>query len=217
MSVRLKTILVVIVILLLSTGGLYIASRAILLRSLEQAERSLAQQELNQIASIFSKDIEDLTRVAKSWSINSAIIKLVNQQDGAPFESDPIWLWVSSEEIDFFGVYDTSGSQLLEAGNSTQTDKWEETPGFVSTSELQQNFQMELTQSCQNGVFRRLEDHYIFSSCPVPSFKDPLQGSGFLIVARNLLKTELTRLKGQSGRDIQFIPYAELSLSLIHI
>jgi PAS domain S-box-containing protein len=210
-SVRLKTILVVIVILLLSTGGLYIASSAILLRSLEQAERSLAQQELNQIASIFSKDIEDLTRLAKSWSINSAIIKLVNQQDVAPFESDPIWLWFSSEEIDFFGVYDTSGSQLLGVGNSTQTNKWEETPDFVSTSELQQNFQMELTQSCQNGVFRRLEDHYIFSSCPVPSFKDPLQGSGFLIVARNLLKTELTRLKGQSGRDIQFIPYAELS------
>ncbi|MEJ5202731.1 MAG: hypothetical protein WHV66_10915, partial [Anaerolineales bacterium] len=68
MSVRLKTILVVIAILLLSTGGLYTASRAILLRSLEQAERSLAQQELKQIASLFSRDNDELTQLARNWS-----------------------------------------------------------------------------------------------------------------------------------------------------
>lgn len=212
MSVRLRTILVVIAIMLISVGGLYLASRTIILRSFEQAERSLAQQELKQIISLFSKDRETLTQFVREWSTNQDILNFVNQQKAGDLKGN-IGQWISVAEIDFFGIYDASANPLLSVKISPVMGDWEEIPDFLNTSNFETDIKAKLTQSCQSGIFNQSEEVYIFSSCPVPRANSE-QKAGFLILARNLTEKELMRLRSLSGEDIQFIPFAEIEPTL---
>lgn len=212
MSVRLKTILVVITIMLISVGGLYLASRTIILRSFEQAEYSLAQQELKQIVSLFSQDREKLTQFAREWSTNPDILNFVTQQKTEDLKAN-IRQWISATEIDFFGIYDASGNQLLSVKTSPVIGEWEEPPDFLNTSDFESGIKAELTRSCQSGLFNRPEGIYMFSSCLVPRANSE-QKAGFLILARNLPEKELMRLRNLSGEDIQFIPLAEMTPAL---
>jgi signal transduction histidine kinase len=127
MTLRLKTLLIILVTLIVLLGLLFAASQLILLRSFEELEQERAQENTQRVLNAFLDRQLDLTRNASSWSIWDSAYSYAESPD-EQFETDLRGEAIASNNRTLFLVGDTKGEAIDAFGQNSATGELTEAP-----------------------------------------------------------------------------------------
>lgn len=209
MKIRVKTILILSVMLIALLLVFLIASETIVMGGFHTVEVQSAQKDTNRALSILAADINQLDAVAEDWSSRSSIEEFIAHTNKSGLLSELSNRTLDNLRFNYILFYNASGELI--AGTGYDIEKRQETPVPASLTTLPLAPAVFSTMQSQGngliGIIGDPQDPILLAVQPVFGPDSSTTPIGYILMARYLDAVEIQRLENLAQLPLEIRHY----------
>jgi PAS domain S-box-containing protein len=208
-KIRVKTILILSVMLIALLLVFLIASETIVMGGFHTVEVQSAQKDTNRALSILAADINQLDAVAEDWSSRSSIEEFIAHTNKSGLLSELSNRTLDNLRFNYILFYNASGELI--AGTGYDIEKRQETPVPASLTTLPLAPAVFSTMQSQGngliGIIGDPQDPILLAVQPVFGPDSSTTPIGYILMARYLDAVEIQRLENLAQLPLEIRHY----------